>query len=541
MPIWKQWPFYPGFVAIVLLAVLYAIVPSYRYFWDALIDCHNIEKAFDPQNLIHPTHPLFPLIFYNGFRMFIADIDGKAIHMLRACSTLFSILGLVAFFLILRRITGSYFSSGLAVLCTGLTSVWWSHSVSGNAFIISVAFLLLSLYTYTLRDKHRSGTLMTVLHWVFFAMAVLFQRFTLFFIIPFAFAEYSRCFDYFKNVGPAIFNTVIYFIVLVLFAVVPFILIPVLGLGIKTGTEWWTWWSGYDGALPYFTGGFEKSFRGLFTAGLGSITALPRSANVSFRHYEGAPPNVVAGLYYIVLVIISVGIFIAIKMSSKDDNKLSSIERTYSAFNISALIIVGVVCTVLHPYSLSHRLFLIPVVIGILTPWLHRLMANKPLKIQLLWLIIPIALFCNNWVVKFNNDRHINNNPYIYGATKAAGVIQPDELLIDTGVDEGLFRHAYMLYFTDINSRHFFDLPGVEEEDAAAYREELMKYAASGRRIIIHEDAIQSDKAMLTLLMGMGSQMSLEAYLEFVVQPVEPREYYIINAKKYIVVEVIGK
>ena len=539
MPLTKKYPFWPGVVAILLLAVLYAAVHSYRYFWDGLIGCYSLEQPYDAGKLIRPAHPVFPLVFYNLFRIFAADISGRSIHMLRVVSIIFSLIGLAAFYGLLKRITGSHFTSGLAVLCVGVSAAWWHHSISGNTFIISIAFLLFSLYVFMWEREGKSNTAGYILHLLFFALAVMFHRFAFFFIIPFALAAFTRRFNVTKSVSLSALFSIGYIIVTSLITAIAFLMLPYLFLGVNTTGGLQGWWNDYDSALPYFTGGFEKSFRGLFSAGLGGITALPRSANLAFKHWEGAQPNAVAGLYYIIFVIIGLGLFFAVKSTSRDDRKLSTLETTFAAFNISALIIVGVICTVLHPYSLSHHLFLIPLVAGILAPWLHRIMRDKPRRMQLLWLIIPVALLCNNWFVKFNRDRTAENNPYIYQAEKAAVAVNDGDLLIDSGVEEGIFRHAYMLYFSGIDSRHFFELPGVMEEDRQRYHRELMKYYSKGNRIIIHEDAIENEKAMLTLLRGMGSRMSLEGYQEFVVQFMDTRpSYFVINAKNYYIFRV---
>ena len=67
----------------------------------------------------------------------------------------------------------------------------------------------------------------------------------------------------------------------------------------------------------------------------------------------------------------------------------------------------------------------------------------------------------------------------------------------------------------------------------------MMKYYSKGNRIIIHEDAIENEKTMLTLLRGMGSRMSLEAYQEFMVQFMDPRpRHFVINAKNYYIFRV---
>ena len=40
-------------IVILVLGIFYLFLPHYRYFWDALVDCHFIESEYD-----HPHTPV---------------------------------------------------------------------------------------------------------------------------------------------------------------------------------------------------------------------------------------------------------------------------------------------------------------------------------------------------------------------------------------------------------------------------------------------------------------------------------------------------
>ncbi len=531
----KRSPIDAGLIVIVVLGLLYGLFESHRYFWDALIDCRYIEQPFDLRHMVHPGHPLFPLAFYRIFHMFGDDITWRSIHFFRAVSIIFSLAGLLTFHGIMKQVTQSRWASAISTLCLGLTAAWWQHSASGNVYIISTTFLLLSLYTYILGTKRGGSIILTLIHRIFFALSVLFCGFAIIFIVGFLGAEFIRRRAE-SGTGGAVAESVGHALITALFAIVPYVLMPVLFLGVGFPGEISPWLHDYDGAMPHFAGDVEASFRGTLRLGAESVTSLPMAAKVAFSGYEGAHFNATMGIYYLVFVAIAIGLGAGGLYAARRYGKMPAASTAFAAFSVVAIVVVGIYIIVVYPGSISHRLFLMPLVIGLIASWLGAVTSKWPRAIYILWLILPLVLFLNNWYVRFDRDRDAVNNPYISEAERVKQGIRPGDLLIDSKVREGIFRHAYFLYFDGIDSKHLFEIPGVMDRDRKTYRDFMTGYSASGRNIFIHEDAIQDEDAMQLLIRGMGADTNPVDLQAFVMDELLPISTFTINAKKYFVV-----
>jgi len=536
MPRHEKWSIWFGIAAIAALAILYAAIPSYRYFWDTLIDCHYLEGKFDVAKLMHPLHPLFPLTGYYLFRALEPDITGRSIYMLKSVSMIFSLIGLIAFYAILKRATATHFLSAVATLTLGLTVAWWQHSISGNTLIIAMTFILLSLLFYLPGSEGRIGKIPMALHRLFFTIAVLFSRICFLFLIPFVIVDYIRRYGASGSHSKALTRTVAYTLITLLCAAIPFLLIPALSLGIRTPADFVAWSNDFPGALPHLTGGTGDRFRGLLTTGLGDIIALPGIVNVAFKAYQGAPPNLRSTPYFIAFIVLAISFLASIVYTSTRWNELNLTQRIFALFNISAVIIVGGYIIVRQPYAIT--IYALPSFASIFALWAFSVTRGKPKPYAWLWLLLPAMILTNNWFVKFSRDRFPSTNPYIYEASSVPHIIGEGDLLIDSGVNEGLFRHAYLLYFSGIDSRNLFQIPGVLDKNFEEFSIEMTQHLNSGHKIFIHEDALQNEDSMRFLINGIGADYTPEELLDFISNVIEPRYYFVINAKKYYAFEL---
>jgi len=524
-----------GIAAIAALAGLYTTINSYRYFWDSLVDCHYMEGQFDLAKLVHPLHPLFPLAGYYLFRALEPDIAGRSIYMFKFVSLIFSLIGLIAFYALLKKATGSHPLCAVATLSLGLTAAWWQCSISGNTTIIAMTFILLSLLFYLPGSEGKTGKGPMALHRLFLALAVLFSRICFLFLIPFVIVDYIRHYSASGSNRQAFISTVKYSLITLLCAAIPFFLIPAISLGIWTPAAFGKWFNDFPGALPHLAGDIGDRFRGLLVTGLGNILALPREANMAFKAYQGAPPNLRSTPYFIAFIILAISFLASIVYIFAKWTELNLLQRIFTWFNISTVIIVGGYTVIRQPYAIT--IYTLPFFTSIFTLWAFNISRGKPKPYAWLWLLLPAILLTNNWFVKFNHDRFPNTNPYIYEATSASRIIAEGDLLIDSGVNDGLFRHAYLLYFSNVDSRNLFEIPGVMEKNFETFSIEMTRQLDSGHRVLIHEDALQNEDSMRLLINGMGADYTPEELLDFVDNVIEPRYYFVINAKRYYAFE----
>ena len=530
----KRAIFYP-LATILALGALYAAIPSYRYFWDSLIDCRYIETKVDLPKLVNPLHPLFPLAAYPLFRTLQPDIAGHSINMFRIVSIIFSLIGLITFYAILRKAAASHVLCAIATLSLGLTASWWHYSISGNTVVISMAFLLLSLLFYMPRSDGGAARGPMILHRLFFAISVLFSRLNFLFIIPFAVTDYIKRHEAPGSGAGAFIQTLKYSLVTLLCAAVPFFLLPAVSLGIWTPAGIGRWFNDFPGALPHITGDAADRLRGLLAAGLGNILALSRDANFAFKAYQGAPPNLRSMPYFIAFIFLAISFLAGIVFIAGRRKEFSANGRILASFCIGTILIVGGYFLIRQPFATT--IFALPSLAMLFSLWALQAMRGKPRVYSLLWLLLPLLILTNNWFIKFNRDRFPDNNPYIYEASSVPNIVKDGDLLIDSGVNEGLFRHAYLLYFAGIDSRSLFQIPGVMNRDFEAFSIEMTRQLESGHKILIHEDAVQNEESMKLLIGGMGADYTPDELLDFIGNVIEPRYYFVINAKKYYVFE----
>ncbi len=524
-----------GLLTLAALATLYATVTSYRYFWDTLIDCHYIEGPWNPAKLVHPQHPLFPLIAHIKFRWLTSDLTGMSIHIMRIVSIFFSIIGLGLFYAGLVRVTRSHPLAALATLSLGLTAAWWHHSIAGNPTIVSMAFILLSLLFILPGGNASPSKWMIFFHRIFFILAVMFSRTSALYLIPFTILVFTISAGR-EDVKSPFLSCIKYFIITFLYIAIPFYLIPGFLIGAWSPAKFSAWWNDYAGYLPHPTAGFNEWVRGLLAAGMGSIIALPRDVNLAFKAWQGTAPNLLSLPYFALVIIFVVGFVSCISYLGRKRAQLNRGERGFYWFCVMSILFVGGPVLIRQPYAIT--IFSLPFVTGIFALWASRIMVGKPKWVAWIWLLVPVILLVNNWEIKFDRDRNPDNNPYIYESTLVAQAISPEDILIDSGVDEGLQRHGYDLYFANVDSIDIFQIPGALEADRNRVRQELAKYYESGHMVIIHQDAVENEEAMQKLIDGMGAKFTPQELQDFILDAMHPAFYFVINSKKYYVNEL---
>jgi hypothetical protein len=167
----------PWLIFIALVA-LYLAFPTRNYYWDGIAFAQTIEDANHLNTtLIHPNHLIYNVVGYVFYHLLLAlGFSVRAITALQVLNSILSAMAAVVLFVILKQTLRSLYLATFLTFLFALSATWWKFSTDGDAYIISVLFLLLSFYL--ILPDHRSRPFLVA---VLFTVSICFHQLAIFF------------------------------------------------------------------------------------------------------------------------------------------------------------------------------------------------------------------------------------------------------------------------------------------------------------------------------------------------------------------------
>lgn len=137
-----------SWVLFVAIAVIYLAFPTRNYYWDGIAFAQAIEDApaLSP-TLLHPNHLLYEGLGYIFYRLIrTIGIDLRAVQALQIMNGLLGALAAYVLFHILSHALRSSYLSITLTMLFAFSATWWRFATDADAYVVSVLFLLISLY-----------------------------------------------------------------------------------------------------------------------------------------------------------------------------------------------------------------------------------------------------------------------------------------------------------------------------------------------------------------------------------------------------------
>jgi hypothetical protein len=130
----------------ILLA--YLLLLTKNYYWDGIFFAQVIEDApnLNPA-LLHPNHLFYNVLgyfFYKAARLL--GLEVRAVEVLQVLNCFISVACAYVLFRILLDCLKSIYLSAALTLLFAFSQTWWKFSTDADSYIVSVFFLLVSLY-----------------------------------------------------------------------------------------------------------------------------------------------------------------------------------------------------------------------------------------------------------------------------------------------------------------------------------------------------------------------------------------------------------
>ncbi|HDS29978.1 MAG TPA: hypothetical protein ENN67_02925 [Firmicutes bacterium] len=523
------------------IAIIGAVVPvffflffiNHRYFTDGLTSAYEIET--NSNWVIHPNHPLFPLLPQIIHRITPIASDYPGLDLLNIWTGIMAVVAawslLILFSIARLKPATALISLGLYCFSAGI----WYFSSTANQYSTALALNILTMLALvriiirpappTLRDSIMVGFLAV--------FAILSHQVNGLLLVPILFAFLSKKYRTEPNPSVAVFSMIFP----ILIAALTIILMGIALVGLRSPVDFIAWQKSYVTHPWYWAQSVPDSLQRTFKGATElHITHIFHSYGL-FGNWNGTVKplhifTVIAQAFVLLFIVIETVRAIIEWFRCKDKPLIQTL-------GLTAWIPFMIFCFFFTPESVNYRIFYMPGFILFLAFALekHYSLDSFQLRRALPLLLMVAALFLNNFALKFFPEHIKDNNPMLYEAVRLARVFGPDDIIVYSGAGEDFLKAKYALYFTGADAIILPDLIEKIRENPDEVTEHFNALLDSGGLVIIHEDALYSDENLEFLNRFYRMDIGRDELAEFLDRYAKSSEVLIINEKRFFILE----
>jgi len=489
-----------GWIATVLAALVIALVyfglPNFRYLNDGLVAALRMRDAspwFVHPN--HPVHPLVPLIIYRA-------LGGQAsglseLELLTMWSILCGIIACVGLMTILRA--GSTATAAI-VLGLGLfafSNGVWYFFVTANPSSTALTFQILALIPIAIAIRRRPdgptvGDRVAIV--LLTALAILAGQINAMLLLPACYAVTSGDIPTREKSGRA----VVLLVMVVIVTAAMFYLVGALFAGVRTPSGFLDWQHSYVFERRWWVHGLLDAIRRNWVGAVSVHVASAFDSGGLFGSWlDGfGTPARVAGLLIklgqaIVLLFLIVETIRAVAAWAQHRPLIPI--QIIGLLSAVPIILFSCFWT---PDTIHYRILYVPGYLLFLIPSVERHYRLEQFRFRRAWpvVLVLICLFSTNLATRFVPESNPEGNPYRYEMFRLRDSMNPGDIIIFSGSDEGRSRELYARYFLDVDTMLVNDIIGRVRSDPDGLAATLRAHYESGGILLVHEDALLSDE-----------------------------------------------
>jgi hypothetical protein len=523
-------------VGSVIPVILYLFFRCYRYFTDGLSAAYQIETS--DKWLVHPNHPLFPLLPQAIQRLGGINSGYPGLDLLCLWAGAFGVLAAWGMLFLLKT---ARLSSVTALLCLGIfvfSAGVWYFGCTANQYSTALALNILTMIALvgiirrpdppTFRDTALVGFLT--------ALAVLAHQVNGLLLIPVAYSFLSGKFPLRRKLANAAWAVVIS----ILIAAVLTIVMGVTLVGLRAPSDFIAWQESYvtqpwywaqsipDSLTRTFKGAIELHLAHVFHSE-GLFGSWNRSLN-SPREYFVWILRI--GQAFVLL-------FLAVEtLRALVDYFRSRPKPSLQTLGLTAWLPFAIFCFFFTPDTFNYRVFYMPGYLLFLSPALEKHFSLDSFRFRRAWpvILMVVALFSTNFTAKFLPDHNPDNNALLNEAERLAAILGPGDLMIYSGAGEDYLRADYAHYFVGCDTLILPDAIKRIRMNPEQVIADFERRLSSGGFVGIHEDALYSEEDLDWVNRYYGMNIGRDELADFLDTYSEPTDYCLISDLRIFVI-----
>lgn len=523
------------FALIAFLGVLYMWFANLRYFVDGLNTAWLIETS--DAWIIHPNHPLFPLIPQMLFLLAGGESEAvTGLGFLLVWTTIFGMISCWGIRLLAREAGASITGEAFAILLFGFSSAIWYFFSTANQYSTALAAYIFALYAIIRIARNSSPISLrrSILLGLFTGIAILIHQVNIFLSVPLGWAIFRR--DGAPREKSIKFLAV--FLAALIIAAGFTIFCAVFIVGVESVPEFIEWQKSYVTQTRYWAHGLldsvARTARGAFDLHL----AHTFHSEGLFGDWQDAPsePGVIlfrAAQAFVILFIV-VETVRGLVEYFRDKNR-----STIQTIGLYAAVPFVVFSLIFTPESTNYRIFYLPGWLMFMAPVFERHFRFQTPRFRNLWLpaLVIITLFTANFAVKFYPESIPTKNPYITEAGLLSIRVGPGDLVIYSGAEEDYLRAQYLRYFSRADILILPELIEAIRREPGKVIADFIERDSSGNLIMVHEDALYSEEDVEWINDFYRTDIAPNELENFIDDHTELVSGMVINEKQYLLIE----
>ncbi len=521
----------------VLPIIFYFILRCHRYFTDGLTYALEIETV--DTWLVHPNHPLFPLLPQILHRLGKAVSEYPGLELLSNWAILAGILAawgmLYLFQMVKIKPATAIVSFSLFTFSAGV----WYFGSTANQYSTALAlhvFTLIALARIMMKSGEPS-TLEIVLTGALCSLAILAHQVNLLLLIP-------MCFIFFSGklpTGRKLSATLTAAGTALSIAVIVTLLLGVTLIGLRTPSDFIAWQQSYVTEPWYWansvTDSLSRTAKGAVELHL-AHAFHPEGIFGNWRMPLGTSYGITVLVFRLAQAfILSFIVFESIRAILEWFR--AERKPRLQTLGLAAWLPFAIFCFFFTPETYNYRVFYMPGFIIFIAPAIGKHFSLDSWKIKRAWpvLLMIVCLFATNFTVKFLPEHSRSNNPMLAEAIRLSGVFGPGDLMIYSGADVDYLRADYTRYFAGCDTMILPELIEKFRESPDDVVADFETRTLSGGNVAVHEDALYSDEDREWVNRFYGMDIRELELAEFLDLYAAPADIFILNEKKFFMLE----
>lgn len=140
---------YAGIIAVIIPLLFYIVFPNQNHSWDAVDYLLSIDSG-SPGGLFHPHHLVYNAIGYFSLRILgISGISITTPHLMQIMNSIATAATLAIFYVIILKLSKKIITAVIFTLILGFSNVIWEYTVEVEVYVLGLVFLAASLLMMT--------------------------------------------------------------------------------------------------------------------------------------------------------------------------------------------------------------------------------------------------------------------------------------------------------------------------------------------------------------------------------------------------------